>query len=86
MSEGKFTKGPWVAYYPHELLNSGHVSIEDEFGREIYTKSTSKRSLEENVSNAHLIACAPEMYEFIETYMGGHPEAEKLLTKARGEL
>ncbi|AUS01559.1 hypothetical protein NVP1286O_68 [Vibrio phage 1.286.O._10N.286.55.C4] len=26
-----------------------------------------------------------EMYEFIETYMGGHPEAEEILAKARGE-
>ena len=31
------------------------------------------------------ILAAPDMYEFIETYMGGHPEAEELLTKARGE-
>lgn len=34
---------------------------------------------------SHKLSCANEMYDFIETHMGGYHEAEVLLAKARGE-
>lgn len=80
MSETKFTKGPWE----WECDNDTATIIQ------VYSKSDEAKGDPDicrlqHEPDAHLIACAPEMYEFIETYMGGHPEAEKLLTKARGE-
>lgn len=90
-----FTKGPWVAYYPHKLLNVVHVSVETEKGREIYTKSTSVKMLDEDTANAHLIASAPEMYEMLENVLTEYKDMlgmsqevkgiEQLLAKARGE-
>lgn len=66
MSEAKFTKGEWVAFYPHELLNSGHASVESESGRQICMTEAYKSNLEEVTANMNLIAAAPEMYDEIE--------------------
>ena len=79
MSEAKFTKGDWVAngaFVGHVDLGCDAI-VSGAGCKEIFFK--------EAEANAHLIAAAPEMYEFIEAYMGGHPEAEQLLAKARGE-
>tara|TARA_R110000744_G_scaffold216325_6_gene335146 strand:+ start:1218 stop:1463 length:246 start_codon:yes stop_codon:yes gene_type:complete len=39
-----------------------------------------------SIANATLASYGPKMYEFIETHMGGYPEAEELLSRCRGEL
>lgn len=85
MSEAKFTKGPWEVRF-----NSSWYEIRttDEFGGDWIADtcaSSCQGDLQLGMYNAHIIAAAPEVYEFIETYMGGHPEAEQLLAKARGE-
>jgi hypothetical protein len=97
MSEAKFSKGPWAVTQGStgsfdvvfnvdslptpcrndEYLNFTPVSCSYD-GEDLFKGDTAK-------ANAHLIAAAPAMYEFIETHMGGHPEAEELLAKARGE-
>ena len=66
MSEAKFTNGKWVAFYPHELLNDGHISVETESGKLIYFREVHKTTLEEQAANANLIAAAPEMYEMLD--------------------
>lgn len=93
MSEAKFTKGPWVKFYPHELpLNEGYVSVENEDGKLIYLTKTYKRTLEEDAANADLIRVAPKMYYFIENLLKNHELGEELdhlmaeiLDEARGE-
>ena len=99
MSETKFTNGKWVAFYPHELLNDGHISVETESGKLIYFREVHKTTLEEQAANANLIAAAPDMYEFIDglyeatclngglIQLDGHDceEMKRLLAKARGE-
>ena len=97
MSEAKFTNGKWVAFYPHELLNDGHISVETESGKLIYFREVHKTTLEEQAANANLIAAAPEMYEMLEDaadmlFQSGEAEfrshgmeIRKLLAKARGE-
>ncbi|MBX2848943.1 MAG: hypothetical protein KTR16_11525 [Acidiferrobacterales bacterium] len=75
MSEAKFTKGEWVA---SEGVGGGAIVYIPNGGFDI-------SGIPDAIFNAHLIAAAPEMYEFIETHMGGYPEAEDLLAKARGE-
>jgi hypothetical protein len=96
MSEEKFTKGPWAVtknYVGFEIVFSIDGSPSPCRGEEYLCLSSVSRSFEGECilkgdtakANAHLIAAAPAMYEFIKTYMGGHPEAEELLAKARGE-
>ncbi|MBX2849952.1 MAG: hypothetical protein KTR16_16625 [Acidiferrobacterales bacterium] len=75
MSEAKFTKGEWVA---SEGLGGGAIVYIPNGGFDI-------SEIPDAIFNAHLFASANKMYEFIETHMGGHPEAEALLAKARGE-
>ena len=71
MSEGKFTKGPWVYESRSSLvIGDDEVAIvpEDDDG--------------------HLIACAPEMYKFLDDLANGRGTdypIEQLLAKARGE-
>lgn len=78
MTETKFTKGEW------KIRDGYEVGISVTFGSGFFTVA-SCQLFNEAKANAHLIAAAPEMYDFIGTYMGGHPEAELLLAKARGE-
>ncbi|AUR92548.1 hypothetical protein NVP1173O_72 [Vibrio phage 1.173.O._10N.261.55.A11] len=81
MSEAKFTKGEWEVEIG---CSQAFVATENKFIHESNVDiATGNRN--ERIANAHLIAAAPEMYEFIETHMGGHPEAEEILAKARGE-
>ena len=100
MSEARFTKGLWVAFYPHEILNIGHASVESELGGCIYTVEVYKSNLEERTANANLISAAPEMYatlnnarDFIASDINCGPGGlglvviiDELLAKARGEL
>lgn len=102
MSEAKFTKGPWAAF--QNEVGSWEVNCRESEGSEIgrysptvcslwsvtYTKLENK--LQE--PNAHLIAVAPEMYNYLEMLSGqltdinaSHAvkEIETLLAKARGE-
>ena len=65
MSESKFTKGEWIAFYPHELLSSGHVSVENEEGRQICISKVYKSNLDEGAANVRLIAAAPKMYKLL---------------------
>jgi hypothetical protein len=80
MSEAKFTKGHWKRCY--HANGCQYVSADTGLNG---CYSVASLHGPDDVANAHLIAAAPEMYEFIKTYMGGHPEAEELLAKARGE-
>lgn len=95
MSEAKFTKGPWIAFYPHELINSDHVSVESDDGKQICISEVYKSNLDERTANANLIAAAPEMYEMLQAVNEWHilqgeigpfqVEIDRLLAKARGE-
>ena len=99
MSEAKFTKGEWIAFYPHEVLVSGHISVESESGRLISQVEVYKSDIDEKTANAHLIAAAPEMYhklaeveEYLDSIVGEHSyhrtmreDITELLAKARGE-
>lgn len=84
-----FTKGNWTLHrVNHDMTVTGEVHVVASDGYPsafIPSWNDDNETALEAMANAHLIAAAPEMYEFIETYMGGHPEAEKLLAKARGE-
>lgn len=81
MRQSNFTKGEWCFDESGSLKADGEtinvIAV-------IYPSSHSKKR--EMDSNINLIEASPDMYEFIETYMGGHPEAEQVLAKARGEL
>lgn len=65
MSETKFTKGEWLSFYPHEILNSGHVSVESEDGRQICISEVHKSDLVEKTANMRLISKSPKMYEML---------------------
>lgn len=91
MSEAKFTKAPW------KIQDDGYGLIGVLF-RKGYGVLVGHKD-NESISNAHLIAAAPEMYEYIDGLYktiglnGGVIELDeydfdilgKLLAKARGE-
>ena len=90
MKEAKFTKAPWVII---ECDFASEVEITTDNRQETSKGKICEMDIYfdgshgiEQPASAHLIATSPELYEFIETHMGGHPEAEALLAKARGEL
>jgi len=85
MSEAKFTKAPW------KIQDDGYGLIGVLF-RKGYGVLVGHKD-NESISNAHLIAAAPEMYEMLEhillepygrEYLSDE-RIEKLLAKARGE-
>ena len=82
MKEAKFTKGPWIVNSNGSYFNIGPKN--DCSTIPVYP-DVCIGAMHYDEANANLIAVSPEMYEFIETHMGGHPEAEALLAKARGE-
>ena len=92
MNEAKFTKGEWN-FYPEDQRDDFMVISDDNGNVVAYLESDVafdgsayiNKLTGEQDANANLIATSPELYEFIETHMGGHPEAEALLAKARGE-
>jgi hypothetical protein len=61
----KFTKGDWIAFYPHEVLNEGLMSVETDDGKLICKAEVYKSTISEATANAHLIAAAPEMYSLL---------------------
>jgi hypothetical protein len=93
----KFTKGEWIAFYPHEVLNDGLMSVETEDGKLICKAEVYKSTVSEVTANAHLIVAAPDMYyalcEFIELverdssedFLYKYQDVKRLLAKARGE-
>jgi len=86
----KFTKGDWIAFYPHEVLNEGLMSIETDDGKLICKAEVYKSTISEATANAHLIVAAPEMYEMLKSFLclEGIIKTGKiieLLAKARGE-
>jgi hypothetical protein len=90
----KFTKGDWVAFYPHEVLSEGLMSIESDVGKLICKAEVYKSNISEATANAHLIAAAPEMYQLLKLISdlslitddkGLSDEIDDLLSKARGE-
>ena len=92
MSETKFTKGEWIAFYPYEILNNGHVSVENEDGSQICISEVYKSDLVEKTANMLLIAKAPKMYDMLEKisdvyaeHYSLHNEIAHLLAEIRGE-
>ena len=59
----KFTKGPWIAYYPKEFISEARIVIEDKEGELICTQPMYKSKQVEPKANAHLIAAAPDLYD-----------------------
>lgn len=95
MSKPKFTQGPWYVYN-----NGFYLEITNESGQEAPTISISDIH-DKNMSNANLIAAAPDMYEALEDIINQakktkmpipadladsiHILGERALRKARGE-
>ncbi len=90
----KFTKGPWIRKYHANGCN--YVSAQDVSLNGCYSVASCVGP--DEISNAHLIAAAPEMYELLDDYVSfverGDAEGfnqmfcvvKELLAKARGEL
>ena len=82
MSGEKFTKGEWCI----------RTSKQMEAKRIVHYVNGGEMPLSEGFANANLIACAPEMYKFLESLSDcdelqmHKQEIKKLLSKARGEL
>jgi len=90
MSNEKFTKGEWVisrgqiedSFYDYPAISCEDVHIAQTSG------------IDESMPNAHLIACAPEMYNYLNSlvnggikfHVGNNKKLKTLLAKARGEL
>lgn len=96
----KFTQGEWLAFYPHEVLNEGVMSVEGEDGQLICKAEVYKSNIDERVANAHLIAAAPHGFALGKLVMDlcGQPHgvseqqsdllyetALEFIKKARGE-
>ncbi len=89
--ETKFTKGPWIKYKRNEDLKGSDGYSAVVWGSGLCNGVRSP----ERDANAYLIAAAPDMYalllefkEFAERQGWEHTlinDAEKLLSKARGE-
>ena len=83
MSEAKFTKGPWVARgkTPSRIYGMQRKD------KEVIVAATGS-VINEAGANAHLIAAAPEMYEFLESLqldVTNDYKRDEILAKARGE-
>lgn len=92
-TETKFTPGPWKVWSDDEVYSdSGGEKLvvvpDSACGRDVY--GTDMVSRDESKRNAHLIAAAPELYNFIEAKAHHLPiedqhAASLLLASARGE-
>ena len=83
MSEVKFTKGPWAARgkTPSRIYGMQRKD------KEVIVAATGS-VINEAGANAHLIAAAPEMYEFLESLqldVTNDYKRDEILAKARGE-
>jgi hypothetical protein len=86
MSETKFTKGEWIASAESFVGEKTGIIYIEGGGFDI-------SGAPDAIANTHLIAAAPEMYEFIKSLLvydmlndADTTEALELLAKARGEL
>jgi len=91
MSEAEFTKGEWIVLdgaFVYALNDDGV----NQFDLTIQGHGDKGASDNELQANAHLIAAAPELYDFIEDLSQNsedvtqREEAKRLLAKARGEV
>lgn len=84
MSEAKFTKGEWEVEIG---CSQAFVATENKFIHESNIDiATGNRN--ERIANVHLIAAAPEMYEFLESLqldVTNDYKRDEILAKARGE-
>lgn len=92
----KFTSGPWVVNNGSESrFLQGKITTKSK-GCDVVICDTPSPYFGEDISraNAHLIACAPDMYEMLEecksilegnTYFVKAEKIEQLLKRARGE-
>lgn len=86
----KFTPGPWVVNNGSESrFLQGKITTKSK-GCDVVICDTPSPYFGEDVSraNAHLIACAPDMYKFLDDLANGRGTdypIEKLLEKVRGE-
>ncbi len=83
MSETKFTPGPWRQQEFESKHESCYLIVNCDDATDLLANCQTE-------ANAHLIAAAPELYEFIMDEMPDfrlsvREEAVKLLAKARGE-
>lgn len=88
MSEAKFTKGEWDIIG----IDSSYAVLRRDTGYGICSTTMKE---EQDLTNAHLIAAAPEMYNLLERLTSRDNckkdivhllgEADNLLAKARGE-
>ncbi|MGB1281192.1 MAG: hypothetical protein ACPG5V_14630 [Vibrio cyclitrophicus] len=106
MSEAKFTKGEWIVYVEsddfgrqsYDEIVIGMASYNDDpYGHYCMHKVVieDEETSEEALANAHLIAAAPDIYEYLEGLyqnlcsIGDDSETvdeiKTLLAKARGE-
>jgi hypothetical protein len=90
MQEFKGTPGPW------HVSNEGCMLIRDDAGLSIVAKYVGYTNDEEELANAHLIAAAPELLDFIIEYKEAWDDglagdsyllrkAEKVIAKALGK-
>lgn len=83
MSEVKFSNGPWTPC----MCNNDDMQVTF-FGVVISGVYHQIGSGNENMANAHLIAAAPEMYEFLESLqldVTNDYKRDEILAKARGK-
>lgn len=87
----KFTQGPWlIRKFTGEGWPEKRISIAEQGGGSLFINA---RYAENSEANAHLIACAPEMYEMLDALLKYNiprtsleaMQIRKLLAKARGE-
>ena len=85
--KAKFTKGPWSigGLFSTILVGNDEFCVCEVFNENDFDVEGPS---DEQVANAHLVAAAPEMYDFIESLKLDEVtswEAEYILAKARGE-
>lgn len=85
MTKEKFTKGEWGIDKKYSTFFAVSSGVNVVCGVTCLMDDYNISPSDEEKANAHLIAAAPEMYDFIKEHCAGLPEAEFLLAKARGE-
>lgn len=94
MLEEKFTKGEWKLNFDLDSDDIGTINISIKAGEQTILAGCGccGSPFARNVNDLHLIAAAPEMYNFLDDLLRNHDlgvdmddEIEKLLAKARGE-
>ncbi len=78
MSNTKFTKGPWIISKHNQIIGSGGEPIKLAVG-----VTVAHYRDDEYEANAHLMSCAPEMYEMIHSLS---TELLHMIRKENGRL